>query len=217
MPIALLILAFLAACSSDRAPRSTAEPPAIAGIEVGRTAVGDATAAIERLAVECVDASLMAAMQKAHAGTAMPARNGTMPEGHARYLQDPKLAQARISCEGVPLDQLEPGRPVGIRARVLIVAERSDAPVSLIALQRTHLDAEAAAADARAMFGALERQLGKPDERQGAIPAAGERLGRMRIVQRAWTRGGVVVEATAVDLGATGISVSEEVRRSGPP
>jgi hypothetical protein len=151
----------------------------------------------------------MAAMRKAHEGRAMPAQ---MPAGHARYLQDPALAQARLSCEGVALAALEEGRPAGVTARVLIVAPRSDAPVGLVALQRTHRDADAAADDARAMFAALERSLGRADESQGAVPAAGARLARMAPVRRTWTRGGVVVEATAVDLGATGIAVSEERR-----
>lgn len=179
------------------------------GIEVGTSSVAEATAAIEGRGVTCVDASLMAAMRKAHAGKAMPAQ---MPEGHARYLEDPALAQARISCEGVALDAIEAGRPAGVKARVLIVADRADAPVGLVALQRTHRDADAAADDARAMFAALERAFGRPDERQGEVPAAGARLGRMQPVRRTWARGGVVVEATAVDLGDTGISVSEERR-----
>jgi hypothetical protein len=209
MPVAILLLALLVGCSDRAAARGTAEAAQVAGIEVGKSSVAEAQAAIERRGVACVDASLMAAMRKAHAGKAMPAH---LPDGHARYLNDPALAQARISCEDVPLEAIEPGRPAGVTARVLIVADRADAAVGLVALQRTHRDADAAADDARAMFAALERAFGRPDEHQGAVPAAGARLGRMQPVRRTWTRGGVVVEATAVDLGDTGISVSEERR-----
>jgi hypothetical protein len=205
MPVALLLLALLCGCARERPQPATD----LAGIEVGKTSVADAQAAIERRGVACVDASLMAAMRKAHAGKAMPAQ---MPEGHARHLKDPALAQARISCEDVPLDAIEPGRPAGVKARVLIVAPRSDAPVGLVALQRTHRDADAAADDARAMFAALEGAFGRADESQGTVPAEGARLARMAPVRRTWTRGGVVVEATALDLGDTGISVSEERR-----
>ena len=207
----LALLLAVAACGGDRA--APAPPPAPLGIEVGATPVGEARAAIEGRGHACVDASLAAMMQKAHAGKAMPAG---MPAGHARYLKDPALAQARISCDGVPLDAIEPGRPA-VPARVLVVAPRAGAPVSLVAVQRTHTDAAAAADDARAMFSALERRLGRPDERQGEPPAAGARLARMQIVRRAWTRGDTVIEATAVDLGATGISVSEEIRRRNEP
>jgi hypothetical protein len=209
MPVALLLLALLAACSDRPAVHGTAGPARMGGIEVGRSSVAEARAAIERLGAECVDASLMAAMRKAHAGKAMPAQ---LPEGHARHLADPALAQARWSCEGVALDAVAQGRPAGVRARVLIVADRSDAPVRLVAVQRTHDDPDRAAADARVMFAALERELGRPDQAHGAIPAAGARLARVTPVRRTWTRGGVVVEATAVDLGATGVSVSEEQR-----
>ena len=219
MPVALLLLALLAACSDGsvrqvapqdgHAVHGTASADRVAGIALGTSSVAEARAAIEERGVACVDASLMAAMRKAHEGMKGHAQ---MPAGHAKYLKDPALAQARISCEGVALDAIEEDRPAGVKARVLIVADRADAPVGLVALQRTHRDADAAADDARAMFAALERRFGRADERQGAAPAAGARLGRMQPVRRTWTRGGVVVEATAVDLGATGISVSEERR-----
>jgi CTP:molybdopterin cytidylyltransferase MocA len=57
---------------------------------------------------------------------------------------------------------------------------------------------------ARVLFDEL-RALGAPDEQRGAL---GE-----RIVTRRWRLGAIVVEARAIDLGPTGIEVSESIQR----
>jgi hypothetical protein len=43
------------------------------------------------------------------------------------------------------------------------------------------------------------------------MPPAGERLARVTPVERHWRLGAVDVSATAVDLGPTGITVSETI------
>ena len=73
-------------------------------------------------------------------------------------------------------------------------------------------DGDRAADDARATFGALTTRYGAAVEPRGDIPAPGARLVRMTPVRRTWRLTDLVVEASATDLGGTGISVSEELR-----
>lgn len=213
------------------APAATGALPVVLGITLGQTSVADARAALAAAGHACEDASLFAMMAKAHAarGVKVPdvalaqARRGErppeaagMPSGHAKYLEDPALQQVRISCEGVPVAALGDGRD-GVTGRVLVVADAEGAPVTFVAFQRTHRAATAAVADARAMFAALERAHGAPRRGAEALPAADE-LRRYKPVRRRWRAGSLRVTATLVDLGDTGISVSEEwtVRYRGP-
>jgi hypothetical protein len=165
---------------------SRSAPPrdtSLLGVEVGATSLADARAVLAARGLDCADASMAA----------------VMPPGHGRYLKG-ELRQARIRCRGLALDG-------GVTASVLVVAPDDAAPVELVAIQRTHHDAAVAETDARAMFAALEARLGAPSERRGELP-----LARVRPVERRWRAGGRQIAARAVDLGATGIAVTEEVR-----
>jgi hypothetical protein len=239
--VLVLALAALTAACDERAPATptgvaaaapaTGALPVVLGITLGQTSVADARAALAAAGLACEDASLMAMMAKAHVarGVRVPdealaaARRGErppeaagMPSGHAKYLEDPALQQVRISCEGVPVAALGDGR-AGVTGRVLVVADAEGAPVTFVAFQRTHRAAAAAVADARAMFAAHERTHGAPRRGAEALPAADE-LRRYQPVRRRWRAGSLRVTATLVDLGDTGISVSEEwtVRYLGP-
>lgn len=218
---ALAVVLLVVACSKAepaKAREATAAQRTWLGVTVGVTPIAAARFAIEARGLTCEDASLAAVMRKAHGQAGVPAGPdggpppaAEMPSGHGRYLDDPALAQARIACAGLPLDELGDGRAPGRTGRVLLVAPEPDAAVSLIAIQRTHTDAAAAADDARAMFDALAR-YGATTEAKGDVPAAGATLPALTPVRRVWKLGGVTVEARAVDLGQTGISISEELR-----
>ncbi len=213
------------------APRTaaTAAQRTLLDIEIGKTPIAEASATLARLGITCVDASLFAMMAKAHAGRGVTVPDGAlahvqrgeappatagMPAGHAAYLNDPALRQARLSCVDVPVDRLGDGR-TGVTGRLLVIADSDAAPVSFIALQRTYRDADAATADARATFAALDARLGPPLPGAGTL-ADGAGLERYRPIKRAWAFTDLEASASATDLGDTGLSVSEELRVPAP-
>lgn len=118
-------------------------------------------------------------------------------------------ARARVEATGarcVPAPfphRLSCPRPGG-SPRVLLVAERPDAPVTSVAIQRTHRDRGAALADATDLFAELARRLGA-----AAPPCPVVALRPATPVECTWRVRGGTVRAVAVDLGATGVSVSE--------
>jgi hypothetical protein len=224
---ALVALILVSACNSAPAPSARPERAererTLLGITLGSTSVADAKAALAAAGVTCEDASMFAMMAKAHAhknvkvpdvaldqakrGEAPPAAAG-MPSSHAKYLNDPALRQVRLSCENVPVDKLDATR-AGVTGRLLVIADSDAAPITFIAYQRTYTDAQAAADDARTMFASLDARLGASGP---AALAPDARLERYKPIKRAWTFPDLVIEARAIDLGATGISVSEELR-----
>lgn len=203
-----LALVAVAACSMSPTPAPRPAPPVL-DVTIGATPIAEARAAIERRGIACEDASLSAMMRAAHAKHGVTDDAGAEPPaGHDRYMNDPALHQARITCAELPLAALGDGRDG--TARVLLVADDADAPVRLLALQRTHADPAAGADDARAMFAALTKLHGAPTDARGELPSGP--LPRLSPVRRIWRLSGVVVEAVATDLGPTGVSVSEELR-----
>lgn len=211
------LLLALAGCASKSDARPSDPPRGILGVKVGETTASEAKDLLQEAGLRCDDASLMAMMREAHARHGVPAAPagelppGQMPSGHEQFLKDPALMQARITCTGLRVAELDDREdaPADAPVRVLLVADTATAPLRLLALQRTYTDGARALADARVSFAALGRRYGAPSESKGELGAA---LVEMTPVRRTWTFPTLVVEAKAVDLGATGVSVSEEIR-----
>ncbi|MCB9563030.1 MAG: hypothetical protein H6708_21705 [Kofleriaceae bacterium] len=216
-----------APAAAEATPPAVATPArrTIAGIVVGETTAAQAVATLAGQGVTCTDASMMGMMARAHAAhgcprparlRAAPAAAAAMPAGHARYLSDPALQQARWACADVLVALLGDGRD-GVRGRLLVVvAPGADAPVSLVAYQRTYRAGDAAVADAGATFAALAGRYGAAATARGDVPAVGAALPPFQPVERRWRFADLEVEATAVDLGRTGIAVSEELAVPAP-
>lgn len=188
-----------------------AGPPRILGMSVGVTSFEDVTKAAKRNGLSCEDASLAAAMRKAHAAhkvdLSKPAKPGAGMAEHLKMLTDPAFFQVRYSCEGVvakSADGLDGA--TGVKGRLLFVHGNATQPLELVSYQRHHKDLAAATADLEATLGALEARYGEP-----AVARGSSELHTLEPIEREWHVAGTVVTLRALSFGARGTAISEEI------
>jgi hypothetical protein len=212
--------AFAAACSAStfmyldgRTPGTFAPvltTPTMMGIQAGATPLDAVKSAAERNGLVCEDASMTAIMMKAHAkrreGGARSVTSG-MPSNHFAMLADPKFWQVRLSCDNAA-GTIALG-DAAVRGRFLAVHPSADKPVELMSFERHHKDRAAATADFAATLQRLEQLYGTP------ATAKGSELALLTPVDREWHIGGAIVKFRAIDFGARGVAISEEIRQAG--
>ncbi len=202
--------AYLDAAGQPAMPRPpVASPPRVLGLSVGATSFERVAAAAKRAGLVCEDASLAAAMIKAHAHAKVDTTKstGSGMAAHLKLLSDPAFFQVRYACEGVVAKTVGLAAASDVKGRLLFVHGSASEPLQLVSYQRHHKDLAAARADLAATLAALEARYGEP-----AITQGGSELQPLAPIEREWHVAGTIVKLSALSFGARGTAISEEIK-----
>lgn len=198
-------------------PFAPAARSLVASAVVGHTRLDELRAALDRLGIECADASVSRFARRLRedrlAALEVSGRDeidGVTRASLSRPSRHERNPQVRLACD-VRIERFDSGRTPG-EGRVLAVFDSAETPLRSISLQRRLERDEDARIELSQSLSRLEQIYGAAHQRLGEPEVMGRPFRRFATEGAVWRWGDVEVRVTATRLGASGVSMDETVQ-----